>query len=105
MPLPARPITLITKHRVVDEAYAVRLQERFGIPTAFVLRALGGEPRQPAVALCRLGARYREPNGTLLMLARRFGRGPARRQSTPGPHRGHRLDVAGIPAALEETAD
>ena len=90
MTLPADSIEPITRPRVVDEAYAVRLQGRFGIPTAFVLRALKGEPRQRAVALCRLATRYQEANGTLLMLTRRFGRGRARRQRTAAtPPRGH----------------
>lgn len=74
----------------VDADFAAILEERFGIPTAYVLRALKGEPHQPAVALCRLATRYEEPNGTLLMLARKFGRGRARRQRTATtPPRGH----------------
>jgi hypothetical protein len=90
MHLPESPITSSTRHRVVDADFAAVLEERFGIPTAFILRALKGEPHQPAVALCRLATRYEEPNGTLLMLARKFGRGRARRQRTAAtPPRGH----------------
>jgi hypothetical protein len=97
MILPADAVKLSTSHRVVNEAYAVRLQERFGIPTAFVLRALKGEPRQRAVALCRLATRYEEPNGTLLMLARRFGTGRARRQRTATTPPRRRGEVPGRP--------
>ncbi len=84
MPLPAHPAMPSNKHRAVDASFGAILREYFGIPTAFVLRALEGEPRQRAVALCRLATRYEEPNGTLLMLARKFGRGRVRRQRTVG---------------------
>ncbi len=124
---------------VVNAEFAAVLEKDFGIPRAFILRALKGEPHQPAIARCRLATRYEEPSGTLLMLARKFRRGRTRRQRTAttpprghgrisprpsvdrlspgrgqdiatprevafGPPRGHRLDGAGIPAALERTA-
>jgi len=69
---------------VVDAEFAAVLEQRFGIPMAFILRALKGEPWQQAVALCRLATRHQERNGTLLMLARRFGRGRTRRRRTAG---------------------
>ena len=75
---------------VVDADFAAVLEEHFGIPAAFVLRALEGEPRCRSIAMCRYASHQVEPNGTLLMLARRFGRGRARRQRTAAtPPRGH----------------
>ena len=76
---------------VVDADFAAVLEERFGIPAAFVLGALEGEPRCRSIAMCRYASHQVEPNGTLLMLARRFGRGRARRPRTAAtPPRGHR---------------
>jgi hypothetical protein len=90
MHLPESPITPSTRHRVVDDQFAAVLEKDFGIPTAFILRAFKGEPCQPAIALCRLATRFEERNGTLLMLARKFGRGRARRRRTnAAPPRGH----------------
>jgi hypothetical protein len=97
MHLPESPITPSTRHRVVDDQLAAVLEKDFGIPTAFILRALEGEPHQPAIALCRLATRFEERNGTLLMLARKFGRGRARRQRTAAtPARGHG-EISGRP--------
>ena len=97
MPLHGSLTTPSTRHHVVGADFAAVLEERFGMPTAFVLRALEGEPLQPAVALCRIATRYDEPNGTLLMLARKFRRGRARRQRTaPTLPRGHG-EISGRP--------
>ena len=90
MHLPESPITPSTRHGLVDVRFAAVLEEHFGIPTAFVLRAPRGEPHQPAVALCRLATRYKERNETRLILPRGFGRGQARRRRIPcPPPRGH----------------
>ena len=71
-------------HNRVDEAYSARLQERFAIPAAFILRALEGEPRRRAVALCRWASRQDEPNGTLLVWTREHRMGRSRRRRAPG---------------------
>ena len=82
---------------VVDADFAAVLEEHFGIPAAFVLRALEGERRCRAIAMCRYASHQVEPNRTLLMLARRFGRGRARRPRTAAtPPRGH-ADVSPRP--------
>ena len=82
---------------VVDADFAAALEEHFGIPTPFVLMALEGEPRCRSIAMCRYASHQVEPNGTLLMLARRFGRGRARRPRTAAtPPRG-RGDVSPSP--------
>jgi hypothetical protein len=87
-PAEKSPLTF-NEHRVVDADFAAGLEERFGIPMVFILRSLEGEAHHPAIALCGWASRHEERNGTLLMLARKFGRGRARRQSTPGtPPRG-----------------
>ena len=86
----ADPVKPPMRYRVVDADFAAVLEEHFGIPTCVMLTALEGEPLQPAVALCRIATHHQEPTGTLLMLARRFGRGRARRQRTAAtPPRGH----------------
>ena len=73
----------------MDAGFAAAIEEHFGIPAAFVLGALEGEPRCRSIAMCRYASRQVEPNGTLLMLARRFGRGRARRPRTAAtPPRG-----------------
>jgi hypothetical protein len=90
MHMPASPTTHLIRHPAVDAEFAAVLEKVFGIPTAFILRALKGEPLQPAIALCRWASRQEERNGTLLMLARKFERGRARRRRTAGtPPRGH----------------
>ena len=74
---------------VVNADFAATLEEHFGIPAAFVLGALEGEQRCRAIAMCRYASHQVDPNGTLLMLARRFGRGRARRPRTAAtPPRG-----------------
>ncbi len=82
---------------VVDAAFAATLGEHFGIPAAFVLRALEGEPRCRAIAMCRYASHQVEPNGTLLMLARRFGRGRTRRPRTAAKPPGGHGDVSPSP--------
>jgi hypothetical protein len=82
-----KPPQALSGHCVVDSDFAVVLEERFGIPTAFILRALEGEPHQPAIALCRWAIRHEEPNGTLLVRARehKLGRAPARARGGISP--------------------
>ena len=90
MPIPPISIKPSVRHCVVDSDFAAVLEEHFGIPTAFILRALKGESHQSALALCRLATSFEKPNGTLLMLARKFGRGRPRRRRMPcPPPRGH----------------
>lgn len=78
-----------TRHLVVDRKFAAILTEDFGIKSAVILRALDGEPKRQAIALCEWAERTSDPTGALLAWARKHHAGAYHRHGAAAPQPAH----------------